>query len=417
MGFISRYLASVEQGFYYTFASILALQVVFELGLSYVVMQSASHEMAKLSWTSDRKIEGDAIAKSRLRSLLVLVVKWYGVISVLIIVGIMPAGWIFFTLNQHASSVTWQVAWISLIITAAMNIFAVPIFAILEGCGHVSEIARMRLGQGVVGSLSAWLVLVSGGGLLAMPVMNAAMVIVAFLWLWFGYRAFFQSLYYTELTGNKINWKTEVFPFQWRIALSWFSGYFMLQLFVPVLFSCCSAVEAGQMGMSQSIAAAILSVSFAWVNTKAPIFGSLVASHRYLEMDMLFFRSLRQSILVALLGCGAALLGKYLLMYSGSELNNRILPMDSFFLLICTVFINNIVFAESVYLRAYKEETFMWMYVVLGLLVAISTLTVGSKFGAVGMMVCYFLISLIVSLGWGSWIFHKKRLDRKSITK
>jgi hypothetical protein len=264
-----------------------------------------------------------------------------------------------------------------------------------------------------VGSLSAWLVLVSGGGLLAMPVMNAAMVIVAFLWLWFGYRAFFQNLYYTGLADNKINWKTEIFPFQWRIALSWFSGYFMLQLFVPVLFSCCSAVEAGQMGMSQSIAAAILSVSFAWVNTKAPIFGSLVASHRYLEMDMLFFRSLRQSILVALLGCGAALLGKYLLMYSGSELNNRILPMDSFFLLICTVFINNIVFAESVYLRAYREETFMWMYVVLGLLVAISTLTVGSKFGAVGMMVCYFLISLIVSLGWGSWIFHKKRLDRQ----
>ena len=67
--FISKNLTLSEQGFYYTFASILALQVIFELGMSYVVMQFASHEMAQLTWTSTHSIAGEEKSLSRLSSL------------------------------------------------------------------------------------------------------------------------------------------------------------------------------------------------------------------------------------------------------------------------------------------------------------------------------------------------------------
>lgn len=42
------------------FLQVLALQVVFELGMSYVVMQFASHEMAHLFWTPQGTLDGDA---------------------------------------------------------------------------------------------------------------------------------------------------------------------------------------------------------------------------------------------------------------------------------------------------------------------------------------------------------------------
>src|SRR5665647_910123 len=55
---VVRYLTPDEQGYYYTFASILALQIFFELGMSYVVMQSASHERAYLTWSKAGPMKG-----------------------------------------------------------------------------------------------------------------------------------------------------------------------------------------------------------------------------------------------------------------------------------------------------------------------------------------------------------------------
>jgi O-antigen/teichoic acid export membrane protein len=44
---IALYLTKEEQGFYYTFGSILAIQVFFELGLNGIITQYAAHESAQ----------------------------------------------------------------------------------------------------------------------------------------------------------------------------------------------------------------------------------------------------------------------------------------------------------------------------------------------------------------------------------
>ena len=41
---ILRFLTPVEQGYYYTLLSLVALQTVFELGFSFVILQMAAHE-------------------------------------------------------------------------------------------------------------------------------------------------------------------------------------------------------------------------------------------------------------------------------------------------------------------------------------------------------------------------------------
>ena len=48
--FIARYLSPEEQGYYYTFGSIVALQVFFELGLTGIITQFVAHEASHLSW-------------------------------------------------------------------------------------------------------------------------------------------------------------------------------------------------------------------------------------------------------------------------------------------------------------------------------------------------------------------------------
>jgi hypothetical protein len=46
--FIAKCLTKVEQGYYYTFGSILAIQIFFELGLSNIITQFVAHENADL---------------------------------------------------------------------------------------------------------------------------------------------------------------------------------------------------------------------------------------------------------------------------------------------------------------------------------------------------------------------------------
>src|ERR1700689_2809228 len=87
---IARFLSPAEQGYYYTFGSLVALQIVFELGFSFVILQLASHERAELSISSDYEISGAPIAHARLASVIQKSVRWYSVGAVLMGATLLP---------------------------------------------------------------------------------------------------------------------------------------------------------------------------------------------------------------------------------------------------------------------------------------------------------------------------------------
>lgn len=77
-------------------------------------------------------------------------------------------------------------------------------------------------------------------------------------------------------------------------------GKFFLQLFMipllsPVLFAYRGATEAGRMGMSLTIATALGTVAFAWINTKASPFGAMIARRDFVTLDKIFFKTIKQS--------------------------------------------------------------------------------------------------------------------------
>ena len=82
--FVAKCLTKVEQGYYYTFGSILAIQVFFELGLSGIITQFVAHENASLIWQNKISFTGSQESTSRLASLLQFTVKWFAVISFLL---------------------------------------------------------------------------------------------------------------------------------------------------------------------------------------------------------------------------------------------------------------------------------------------------------------------------------------------
>ena len=95
--FITTFLTGVEQGFYYTFGSILALQVFFEMGLTGIMTQYVAHEASHLQLVDNCHYVGEQKYQSRLASLVHFCIKWYGVLAILIFVFLIVVGFFYFS--------------------------------------------------------------------------------------------------------------------------------------------------------------------------------------------------------------------------------------------------------------------------------------------------------------------------------
>jgi hypothetical protein len=405
---IATHLSADEQGFYYTFASVVSFQVMFELGLGMVVLQFASHEKAFLAWQPDGTLAGSAVEKGRLAALLRKTLQWYAVATTLGAAALLIGGTLFFSF-QPTSVSGWQTPWIALAVLAGATLFLTPFLSVLEGCGLVVEVARVRMVQAIASNVLAWTVLLAGGRLWASPAISGAALAVGGGWIVLTHRRFFSDLLHTR--GTDISWRAEVWPFQWRIAVSWISSYFIFHLFIPVLFSSRGPAAAGRMGMSLTLASAVYVASNALLTTKIPRFGELIARRDFAELDARFFPALWRSLGVMAFGALLLLGGTLFLRASGHRWSERLLDPLPFALLLATMLANTIFFAETVYLRAHKQEPLLGIFIASGLAVAASTLLLGRAYGATGMMLGYFVTTLVVSLGGGTWVFLRKRRE------
>jgi hypothetical protein len=312
---ILRFLSPVEQGYYYTLLSLVSLQVVFELGFSFVILQMAAHEYAHLTLHADGRIEGDVVAHARLASILQKTFRWYLVAAVILCVSLLPVGAYFFSRQVHTTiplaggplataQVPWHGPWIVAVLATAVLFLLNPFFSFLEGCGLVWQVARMRFGQALLGVGMSWGAFLTHHGLYspAMVIIGFAVAGLAFLYTW---RHLCLVLLRYPVGEQAVSWRREVWPFQWKIAISWACTYFTIQIFTPVLFAYRGPAEAGQFGLSLSVTTYLSALVIAWMSTKAASFGQMIARGELQQLKGLFFRTLRQS-LVVLVGISGA---------------------------------------------------------------------------------------------------------------
>lgn len=412
---IARFLNSVEQGYYYTFSSLVAMQVVFELGFSFVILQLAAHESAQLQIVNGKQISGDAVAHSRLASVLKKALRWYSVAACLMGAVLLVAGFRFFSnYKQSTSSLSWQIPWVCLVGGVVFTFQMDPVFSFLEGCGFVSQVARMRLTQAVCGTAVAWMALTHNLGLFAPAGVVVGQALAGFAFLFSKRRLLLPLLRHPE--AHQVGWRSEIWPFQWRMAVSFSCSYFVLPMFSPVLFACRGATEAGRMGMSVAISSALGTVAYAWVNTKASPFGKMIARRDYQSLDRVFFRTLRQSSVLLLFGETLFLCVLYELRRHYPRLADRMLPLSIFAVLLAVTFLNHLLFSEALYLRAHKREPFVYLQVLIAALAFFSTLTTARVWGLAGVTIGYFFVSGILGLLGGSYIFVKCRRQWHSPT-
>jgi hypothetical protein len=398
------------QGYYYTFNSLLGLQIFVELGLSTVVTQFASHEWSRLEWDPKVGLSGDPGALSRLVSLGRVAMRWFAIAAAIVAVGLGSGGYLFFS-QTPSHGIMWAAPWFALCLACAANLCLTPIFALLEGCNQVSSVYGYRSLQLVVSSLTIWSAIYFGGGLWAAPAALSATFVWALVFLW-RYRRFLKPFVVgVTLSGRRIHWRSEMLPMQWRVAVSYLSGYFTFSIFTPLVFHYQGATVAGQMGMTLAVVSVIGSVGSIWSTSKGPRFGMLIARKAYVELDRLFHRVAIATQIVLISGGTAAWLAIYALNATNHRLAERFLsPWPAAFLVVGMV-AGNFCTPMSVYLRAHKREPYVVLSVVLGVLTGLIAWILSSQHvGPAGVAAGYMAVSVLVGLPAGLLIFRRCRV-------
>jgi len=406
---IVHLLTPAEQGYYYTLWSLVALQSVFELGFSFVILQVAAHERAHLEFHADGSITGSESAHFRLASLLQRAVRWYSIAAVLMTIALLAGGTRFFSLHEQPNAPTIWVVPLRITVLACAITFSIgPVLSFLEGCGQVAQVARMRFFQSAVSVGLSWTAMLTHHGLFSPAMVLAGQGFVASLLL-YSRRKLLMPLLRMHVAHMGISWKREVWPFQWKIAVSWMCDYFIFQLFTPVLFAFRGPVEAGKMGLSMSIVLQLSAMMLAWMTTKAAPFGSLIAKKDTPELDRLFFRALRQSISLFAGGAALVFVGVLATPYVLPKISRRIEDWPIFLLLLLTGLSSHIVQSEAIYLRAHKCEPFLVQSVVIALCTAGSVILLAKTSGALGVSLAYFVVLGVAGVISATVIFRTKR--------
>lgn len=402
---VIRYLSTVEQGYYYALLSLTALQVVFELGLSFVILQLAAHEAALLSFHPDGRIDGDHRALARLASVLQLTLRWYRRAALAMVLILVPTGICFFSGGTRVSSSTfWIAPWATAVAGVSATFVLTPLLSFLEGCKQVKEVAGLRMQQSLVVLIMSWGAIVSGHGLYACAAVNIGWSVTAIRFL-SQRRAFLSLLFHFQTGDNAISWRREIWPFQWKTGISWLCSYFTLQLFTPILFFFRGPAEAGRMGLSISMVGYLPVVALCWISTKAAPFGQLISLGRIDELNQLFFAALKKAItLVAFLAVllFAAVLGVHAFI---PAITQRMESPTICLLLTLTAISSFVTQGLALYLRSFKSEPYLAQSIAVAALTLIGTLYACPRWGSTAVAFIYFITTGVVGLGWSLVIF------------
>ena len=385
---VPYFLGMEQQGYYYTFLSLVSIQVFFELGLSQVLIYVFSAQEKIASSTSNEDLQAVTLSATKLFN------KYAGIFF--FILGNF-LGLIFFK-SGSLPQITWQPPWILLITCTSINLSQTSKLTYLEATGKMSDVSAMRTYQDILGVFLLIFALYFNAGLWASSSLALAKSIITTYWLYTNkasksWRNMLRNKNFGKRYLFKI-WKNEIFPMQWKISISWVSGYFIFQFLTPLTFKVFSPSLAGQLGLTLNITTGVLLASTTFTTARSPELTKFVVDKDYKKLDKLFNKSFKQSILALSIINFLIPSSIYFASIIIPEVTGRVL-LPKFILILCIASLaKGVVYCLSTYLRAHRDDPYMPLSIFTSILTIIAVLYFSQiSFGA--MLLSYLTVSAI----------------------
>jgi hypothetical protein len=284
-----------------------------------------------------------------------------------------------------------------------------PGLFLLQGCRQVEAVNRNYLIQSVCGSLAVWIFILAGAGLWAV----AASWTVKVLWdAWLvrgAYAPFFRSL--RARTPPAIDWISEVWPLQWRLALQSIATAAATSSFVLALFEMRGKPDGGRMGMTLSVLNMIMWGGLAWVQTRIPILAGHGRHHEREAYDRLFRRVSLSSLIAVAVAASASLLAIIAMRLINLQIADRFIGTAAFAFIAVATVAQHALNCVTIYSRTRQREPYVIASVALNLAIGAGVWLAAGPFGELGVSAVYAVLLLMIGLPIWLTIWRRERHD------
>ena len=162
---------------------------------------------------------------------------------------------------------------------------------------------------------------------------------------------------------------------------------------IPVTFRFHGEILAGQIGLTWQLLTTVQAASLAWIQTRLPRFGSLLAARNRSQLEREMFRASLLSVVVFVGGMSAFFLTLYVSQFVGLNLSGRFISTSSIVFFALGMVGWTLAIAEQSCVRLFKTDPFLMISVLASCLVASAIWHVGSTSGPHGLSIAYCCVS------------------------
>jgi hypothetical protein len=351
---IIRYLTPEEQGFMYSFAGVVGIQVFLEVGFAQSITQFTTKEFASLRFNSQGLLTGSPAALSRLRSIFHKANRYYSAMAAILALALAVGGYFFFS-SKSNHGVPWAIPWFIISFCAGIGFLLTPVWAILEGCNRVAEVATYRFWTTILGFATTSLALTFKQGIYVS--LWTALVGLVFPVLYLSFRWRCLILQFLRKPGKEqVSWRKDIWGFQWRIATIWGFKYLLFPATPALAFAISGPIIAGKIGLCYQLAFLGGVIGTTWTATKIPRWGSMITQGKIQQFKTEWEDSSKLHICAVFITQIGALLAIITINLLGLEFNNRFLSPLAFAGFALGIFFHSFWLIFSHYFRAKREE-------------------------------------------------------------
>ena len=283
------------QGWYYTMLSIASLYVLFEFGLSNLLIFKSANYFSKLKWSKD-VVDGDKDIIEEFYKFFKSSTLLYVYISIMSFFIIYPIGSYVLEKNNPSEVINnWKNIWFLLILFTSLNLASTSVLHIYEGAGKIREIYLLRTAQQITGVLITWLLLTNNFEVISLLALPISCLSIFIIWLYV-YGREVRVIIKSNISFNAYDWRKYIGHLRLQIGFSTISLYIITQTIVPFVFYFTSPVLAGQIALTITACNMLSLVCISWIQQNIPLYSSLTASNNIMLFNRLFTKNALQSI-------------------------------------------------------------------------------------------------------------------------
>lgn len=356
-------LQPIEQGYFFTFMSLAALQGLFELGITSLLIQHFAHLKGELL---HNKEQSSAELTLRASGVYTFAETYFKKAGLLFLVLVGCGGTAFFAYSQQDVGIkVWLAPWLILIIATALSLYNLSNFCAVEGFGSLRKSYRIRTESVILLFLIFFAGMLLSGGLYAHPIA----LLISQIYCAFKLRHELRALnvrrsaaFHPESVGLHGIQAT-----QRKFAVSAVAGFFTANSITPYAFHFFGPVVAGQVGLTVSMFVAAASLAMAFSTADAPVYGQLLSQGRTNDVFFAWRKNITYSLFAAGVMCIMLIAVNLVLNAFLPTYAAKVLGLSAFLYLTVMIVANTSLTTVSTVLRAFKTEVLMWPSVIAAL--------------------------------------------------